>query len=122
LSPYVLNILKEYTYIYIFNIYKYVLIYIHIKNSIIGIHYEYNKKGEIVMNWLNNTTLGKAVQSYVKVFVSVVLGLFLANGADVFAVDAGDLKTWLAAALASVLPLIVTALNPSDSRFGRGSK
>jgi hypothetical protein len=74
------------------------------------------------MNWLNNTTLGKAVQSYVKVFVSVVLGLFLANGADVFAVDAGDLKTWLAAALASVLPLIVTALNPSDSRFGRGSK
>jgi hypothetical protein len=51
-----------------------------------------------------------------------VLGLFLANGADVFAVDAGDLKTWLAAALASVLPLIITALNPKDSRFGKGTK
>jgi hypothetical protein len=74
------------------------------------------------MNWLNNTALGRAVQSYVKVFVAVVLGLFLANGADVFAVDAGDLKTWLAAALASVLPLIITALNPKDSRFGKGTK
>jgi hypothetical protein len=125
LSPYVFIILKEYTYIYIFNICKYILIYyvlIYIKNSIIGIHYEYNTKGEIVMNWLNNTALGRAVQSYVKVFVTVVLGLFLANGADVFAVDAGDLKTWLAAALASVLPLIITALNPKDSRFGKGTK
>jgi uncharacterized membrane protein YjdF len=96
----------------------YILIYIHIKNSIIGIHYEYNKKGEIVMNWLNNTALGRAVQSYVKVFLSVVLGLFLADGADVFAVDATDVKTWLAAAVASVLPLIITALNPKDTRFG----
>lgn len=59
------------------------------------------------------------IKSYAKVFVAVVLGLFLADGADVFAVDASDLRTWLAAGLASVLPLIVTALDPSDNRFGR---
>lgn len=67
------------------------------------------------------TKLGKAVESYVKVFLAVVLGLFLADGADLFAVDATDLKTWLAAGVASVLPLIITALDPTDNRFGIGS-
>jgi hypothetical protein len=62
------------------------------------------------------------LKSYVKVFVAVVLGLFLADGADVFAVDATDLKTWLAAGVASILPLLVTALDPSDNRFGRNSE
>ena len=69
-------------------------------------------------NWLNGTGLGRAIQSYVKVFVSVVLGLFLADGANVFSVDASDIKLWLAAGLSSVLPLILTALNPKDERFG----
>lgn len=67
------------------------------------------------------TKLGKAVESYVKVFLAVVLGLFLADGADLFAVDATDLKTWLAAGVASILPLIITALDPTDHRFGVGS-
>ena len=67
------------------------------------------------------TKLGKAVESYVKVFLAVVLGLFLADGADVFSVEMSDIKTWLAAGLASVLPLIITALDPTDHRFGVGS-
>ena len=74
------------------------------------------------MNWLNNTKTGRAVQSYVKVFLAVVLGLFLADGADVFSVSVTELKTWLAAGVASVLPLIITVLNPSDKRFGRNSE
>lgn len=60
-------------------------------------------------------------KSYVKVFVAVVLGLFLADGADVFAVDMQDLRTWLAAGLAAVVPLVITALDPKDVRFGRNS-
>lgn len=67
------------------------------------------------------TKLGKAVESYVKVFLAVVLGLFLADGADLFAVDAADLRTWLAAGVASVLPLVITALDPTDHRFGVNS-
>lgn len=67
------------------------------------------------------TKLGKALVSYVKVFLAVVLGLFLADGADVFAVDATDIKTWIAAGLASVLPLLITALDPTDHRFGVNS-
>lgn len=73
------------------------------------------------MNWFTDTKAGKAVVSYVKVFLAVILGLFLADGADLFAVDAADLRTWLAAGVASVLPLLITALDPTDHRFGVNS-
>lgn len=69
-------------------------------------------------NWLNNTDTGRAVRSYVVSFVTVILGLFIADGADIFAVSTDDLRTWLAAGLAAVLPVIVTALNKSDPRYG----
>jgi len=59
------------------------------------------------------------VKSYVKVFAATVLSLFLADGADVFAVDYSDLRTWLAAGVAAVLPLVITALDTSDDRWGR---
>jgi len=60
-----------------------------------------------------------ALKSYAKVFAATVLALFLADGADVFAVDLADLRTYLAAGAASVLPLIITWLDPTDNRFGR---
>jgi len=62
-----------------------------------------------------------ALKSYAKVFAATVFALFLADGADVFAVDFSDLRTFLSAGLASVLPLIVTALDPNDDRFGAGA-
>lgn len=74
-----------------------------------------------MLEFLNDTTAGKAVKSYVKVFVSVILGMFVADGADVFAVDSSDIRTWLAAGLAATLPLIITALDPTDGRFGKNS-
>ena len=61
------------------------------------------------------------VKSYAKTFLATVLALFLADGADVFAVDTADLRTWLAAGIASVVPLVITALDPRDARFGRGA-
>lgn len=69
-----------------------------------------------------NKKIEDLIKSYVKVFISVVLGLFLADGADVFSVDATDLRTWLAAGIASVLPLVITALDPTDTRWGKNSK
>ena len=38
-----------------------------------------------------------AVKSWLKVWVATVLGMFLADGADVFAVDKGDVRLYLAA-------------------------
>lgn len=64
----------------------------------------------------------RMVWSYAKVFLAVVLGLFLADGADVFAVDATDLRTWIAAGIASILPIIISALDPKDPRFGVNAK
>lgn len=60
-----------------------------------------------------------AVKSYIKVFAATVLAMFLADGADVASVSLADLRTWLAAGIAAVLPLIITALDPNDERWGR---
>lgn len=59
------------------------------------------------------------VKSWLKVFAATVLSLFLADGGDVFGVDWSDLRTYLAAGIASVLPLVITWLDPTDTRFGR---
>jgi hypothetical protein len=59
------------------------------------------------------------VKSWVKVFAATVLSLFLIDGGDVFSVDWSDVRTYLAAGVASVLPLIITWLDPTDTRFGR---
>jgi hypothetical protein len=61
------------------------------------------------------------VASWLRTFAAIVLAMFIADGADVFAVDATDLRTWIAAALSSTLPAIVRALNPDDHAFGRGA-
>ena len=63
----------------------------------------------------------EAVKSYAKVFTAVVVSMFLADGADVFAVSWSDVRTWIGAGLAAVLPLVITALDPSDQRFGRNA-
>jgi hypothetical protein len=72
--------------------------------------------------WLNETQVGQAVFSYIKVFVAVVVGLFVADGSDLFGVSLTDLRTWLAAGLAAVLPVIINALNPNDVRYGKGAE
>lgn len=59
------------------------------------------------------------VKSYIKVFASTTLVLFLAHGADVFATSWTDLRTWVSAGVAAVLPLVITALDPNDPRWGR---
>jgi hypothetical protein len=59
------------------------------------------------------------VKSWAKVFASTVLSLFLAAGADVLSVSWSDLRTWLAAGVAAVLPLVITWLDKSDPRWGR---
>lgn len=62
-----------------------------------------------------------AIKSYVKVFLSTVFTIFLADGADMVTVGMTDLRIYVAAGLASVLPLVITALDPNDDRFGRNA-
>lgn len=69
---------------------------------------------------MKNVLENKMAKSWIKVFASTVLALFLADGGDVVGVGWGDLRTYLAAGIASVLPLVITWLDPSDVRFGKG--
>jgi len=59
------------------------------------------------------------LKSWAKVFAAAVLALFLADGADVAGVEWSDLRGYIAAGVASALPLVITWLDPRDSRFGR---
>ena len=61
------------------------------------------------------------VASWLRSFLAIVIAMFLADGADVFAVDATDLRAYAAAGLAATLPVVARALNPSDFEYGRGS-
>ena len=70
---------------------------------------------------MNGTTA--AVWTYAKSVVAIgaaaLLGAFLASGnTDVFTTSWSDWKTYLAVAVAAVVPVIITALNPSDARYG----
>lgn len=68
--------------------------------------------------WLNSEGVGGMVFSWLKVFISTVLALFLADGADIFSISVDDGKLWLAAGVAAVVPLVINYLNPRDSRYG----
>lgn len=72
------------------------------------------------MKWFNNTPTGRALKSYLKTFLATVMALYLTQGTDLFSVSADDLKGWVNAGVAAVLPLIITALDPTDFRFGNG--
>ncbi len=63
--------------------------------------------------------MNAAVKSWGKVWLATVLGMFLADGADIFSIDKGDVRLYLAAGASAVVPLIITYLDKNDVRFGR---
>ncbi len=74
------------------------------------------------MTFLNDTPAGRMVQSWIKVFVSTILALFLAdliNGSGTL--NLTSVWTYVSAGLVAVLPLVINYLNPSYGRYGAGS-
>lgn len=66
--------------------------------------------------------LNSAFGSWIKVFVAAILGLVLTNlltGIDLFEMN---WKSLVSGAVASVLPIIINWLNPSDTRYGKGKE
>ena len=61
------------------------------------------------------------IASWIRTFVAIIVAMFIADGADIFAVDATDLRAFLAAGFSATLPAVVRWLNPQDAEFGRGS-
>ena len=68
---------------------------------------------------MKGANMQKVLKSWGKVFASTVSALFLADGGDVVGEGWGDLRTYLAAGVASVLPLVITYVDRSAARWGK---
>lgn len=62
-----------------------------------------------------NTSYG----SYLKVFLTTVLTLYLADGRSIFTLDWKALETFASAGFASLIPVIINSLNSEDKRYGK---
>jgi len=62
--------------------------------------------------------------SFLRVFVSAVLVLWLADLADVryLHFDATEWSNWLALGLVAAVPILIAWINPADPRFGIGKE
>jgi hypothetical protein len=67
--------------------------------------------------WLATSPLA----SWFKVFVSAVLGAWLADLAGVASVEFSNWEAWVTAGIIAVLPVVINWLNGSDTRYGRAS-
>jgi hypothetical protein len=60
--------------------------------------------------------------SWLKVFIAAVLGAYLVelqNGTNLFSWSLDMVESLLTVGVASLLPIIINYLNPSDTRYGR---
>ena len=60
--------------------------------------------------------------SWIKVFISAVLGAYLIelqNATNLFSWNLKMVESLLTVGVASTLPIIINWLNPSDTRYGR---
>lgn len=72
-----------------------------------------------IMNWFNDTETGRMVQSWIKVFLSTILSMLLADLlSPEGALDMTAFTTYLSAGVVAVLPLAINYLNPSYGRYG----
>jgi hypothetical protein len=67
--------------------------------------------------WLATTPLGSAL----KVFLGVLLGAVLLTWTSEGVISFDHWQTWVIGALAVAVPIIINALNPADTRYGKGS-
>ena len=71
-----------------------------------------------------SSSIPPQAKTFLRTFLVVVVGLFVADGADVFGVSVTDLRAWLAAGLAGASVVVLKWLDPSAeaSQYGRQPK
>lgn len=67
---------------------------------------------------MNERTLS-AIKSYVRHFLGACLAAFTVTGGDIFTIDATGAKAIFTAGVVAVLPVLLRALDTSDSAFGK---
>jgi len=68
-----------------------------------------------VAQWLGTSPLA----SFLKVFVSVLLTVAVAEWAEVGDIGFDNWQTWVIAGLVSAIPVLANWLNPNDPRYGK---
>lgn len=63
----------------------------------------------------------KVLSSYVRVFLTAVLTLWIAEGNDIFSLDTAMVKKLVAAGVSAVVLVLVNSLNPKYERYGVGA-
>lgn len=69
---------------------------------------------------MNKEFLNTPLGSFLKVFVIAVLVQFMNEGSDIFSLDKASIQGLINAGIVAVIPVIINALNPTDTRYGRG--
>ena len=57
--------------------------------------------------------------SYGRSFLTAALAAFVATGGDIFSLDLAGLKAIITAGTVAILPVLMRALNPNDTAFGK---
>ena len=73
-------------------------------------------------NKITMKNLNTIFASWLKVFVSAILGAYLIelqNGVNLFSWNLEMIESLLTVGVVSVIPIIINWLNPSDTRYGR---
>lgn len=68
-------------------------------------------------DWFARSPLASAL----RVFIAVLLAALVADWTSTGAIAFDHWQTWVIAALASAVPVMMRALNPADTAYGRGS-
>ena len=71
------------------------------------------------MNHATQRFLNSPLGSALKIFVAVMLTMIVADWTNHGRIDFESWQTWIIAALASAVPVVVNWINPSDPRYGR---
>lgn len=61
------------------------------------------------------------IASGLRVFLAVLLAALVADWTTAGSISFDRWQTWVIAALASAVPVILRALNPADTAYGRGA-
>ena len=68
-------------------------------------------------HWLAKSPLASALRTFAAVLLAALIADWTSAGSLAF----DRWQTWIIAALSSAVPVVIRALNPSDTAFGRGS-
>jgi hypothetical protein len=68
-------------------------------------------------DWFARSPLASAVRVFAAVVITLAVAQWTANGS----IDFASWQTWVIAALASSVPMVLRWLNPEDVEFGRGA-